>query len=150
MKKRRNIPKKDSNSPSSEEIKNELISPSDISEDDDTKKKSSSLPSATSTAATTPVTTKETTLKKILIRTILGFCMTGYYLGMLRGGHMYCILTGVLTQAELFRELVNVRYRTAQEKEVPLFRTIQWVWFFLAMISICKFILPPLSLSLLH
>jgi phosphatidate cytidylyltransferase len=117
-----------------------LISPSDISDDD----KGTTTPAAVVTsnsstsAGTGTVAPKESSLKKILIRTVLGFCMTGYYLSMLRGGHMYCILTGVLTQAELFRELVNVRYRTAQEKEVPLFRTVQWIWFFLAMISICK------------
>mmetsp|Transcript_2891 Transcript_2891/g.2882 ORF Transcript_2891/g.2882 Transcript_2891/m.2882 type:complete len:422 (-) Transcript_2891:286-1551(-) len=114
--------RKRTNSKHKEEVK-ELISPSDVS-DDEVKPKTNE-----------PVV-KETTLQKILVRTILGFCMVGYYLSMLRGGHMYCILTGVLTQVELFRELVNVRYRQAQEKEVPLFRTIQWIWFFLAMIYI--------------
>lgn len=49
---------------------------------------------------------------------------------------MYCILVGVLTQTELFRELVNVRYKKAQEKSMPLFRTIQWTWFALAMLYI--------------
>ena len=39
-------------------------------------------------------------------------------------------------QAELFRELVNVRYKKAQEKSMPLFRTIQWTWFCLAMIYV--------------
>lgn len=81
---------------------------------------------------------KETTLKKILVRAGMGCLMVAYYLGMLRGGHMYCILTGVLTQAELFRELVNVRYRRAQEKSMPLFRTIQWTWFVLSMAIICE------------
>jgi hypothetical protein len=128
--------KKDAKDPS-EDFKGELVSPSDISDDDIQKKKNDDR-----NTITTASPSKESTLQKILTRTILGFCMTGYYLSMLRGGHMYCILTGVLTQVELFRELVNVRYRTAQEKEVPLFRTIQWVWFFLAMSYICKLLFP--------
>jgi hypothetical protein len=133
--------KKDAKDPS-EDFKGELVSPSDISDDDIQKKKNDDR-----NTITTASPSKESTLQKILTRTILGFCMTGYYLSMLRGGHMYCILTGVLTQVELFRELVNVRYRTAQEKEVPLFRTIQWVWFFLAMSYICKLLFPHPSLS---
>jgi hypothetical protein len=136
--KRLSAAKKDPKDPS-QDMKDELVSPSDISDDDSKKKEL--------TTAAAPVPSKESTLQKILTRTILGCFMTGYYLSMLRGGHMYCILTGVLTQVELFRELVNVRYRTAQEKEVPLFRTIQWIWFFLAMIYICTSLLC-LSLSL--
>jgi phosphatidate cytidylyltransferase len=31
-----------------------------------------------------------------------------------------------------------VRYKKAQEKSMPLFRTIQWTWFALAMLYICK------------
>lgn len=38
---------------------------------------------------------------------------------------------GVLTQAELYRELVNVRY--VEGKRMPAFRTLQWSWFFVAM-----------------
>lgn len=34
---------------------------------------------------------------------------------------------------ELFRELVNVRYVEAKAKSMPLFRTLQWSWFVLAM-----------------
>lgn len=46
--------------------------------------------------------TKESSLKKILVRAGMGVLMVAYYLGMLRGGHMYCILTGVLTQVRKF------------------------------------------------
>lgn len=80
--------RKRTNSKIKEETK-ELISPSDIS-DEDIKPK------------IIETTIKESSLNKILIRTILGFCMVGYYLSMLRGGHMYCILTGVLTQVKKF------------------------------------------------
>jgi hypothetical protein len=45
----------------------------------------------------------------------------------------------VILKTELFRELVNVRYVQARAKSMPLFRTIQWTWFVLAMFSICKY-----------
>jgi len=35
-------------------------------------------------------------------------------------------------QSMLFKELVNVRYQAAQEREIPLFRTLQWSWFMVA------------------
>ena len=44
---------------------------------------------------------------------------------MLQGGHFYCILVGVMSQAELYRELVNVRYVEAKERKMPWFRTLQ-------------------------
>jgi hypothetical protein len=77
-----------SNTKNKKEKENEkdIISSSDLSGSDEEVK-----PKA-------PEPPKESTLKKILVRTLLGFCMVGYYLSMLRGGHMYCILTGVLTQ----------------------------------------------------
>jgi hypothetical protein len=44
----------------------------------------------------------ESKLHKILVRTVMAFGMVGFYLGMLRGGHFYCILTAVLTQVFRF------------------------------------------------
>jgi phosphatidate cytidylyltransferase len=52
---------------------------------------------------------------------------------IIRGGALYCILFGIVTQIELFRELVNVRYVEAKTKSMPLFRSLQWAWFALAM-----------------
>ena len=60
-------------------------SASDFSDDDEAKKREPPKP-------------KESSTKKILVRAGMGLLMCTYYLGMLRGGHMYCILTGVLTQ----------------------------------------------------
>lgn len=59
-----------------------------------------------------------------------------FYLTMIQAGHFYCIFVIVLVQFELFRELVNVRYVEAKEREMPLFRTLQWSWFLLAMIFV--------------
>lgn len=55
---------------------------------------------------------------------------------MLQAGHLYCILVGVVTQFELYRELVNVRYVEAKERKMPWFRTLQWLWFLVAMIFV--------------
>ena len=71
--------------------------------------------------------------QKVVTRTIMALAMIGFYMAMITSGHLYCILCGVLVQFELFRELVNVRYIRAREKEVPLFRTLQWAYFLLAM-----------------
>lgn len=32
----------------------------------------------------------------------------------------------------MFKEMVSVRYSAAKEREVPLFRTLQWSWFVVA------------------
>jgi len=81
----------------------------------------------------TPLDPKPVSKKSVIVRTVTACLMTGAYMVMLMSGHLYCILAGVCTQVELFRELVNVRYSVAKEREIPLFRTIQWCWFFVAM-----------------
>ena len=40
----------------------------------------------------------------------------------------------VLIQVAMFRELVNVRYSLRRYKEIPLFRTSQWGWFYACLI----------------
>ena len=71
--------------------------------------------------------------QKVMTRTITALILTGLYLGMLQAGHFYCILVGVMSQAELYRELVNVRYVEAKERKMPWFRTLQWAWFVVPM-----------------
>lgn len=77
------------------------------------------------------------TLEKVLTRTAAACVLVTFYMIMLRAGHLYCIICVILTQIELFRELVNVRYVEAREKKMPLFRTIQWMWFVVAMLYVC-------------
>lgn len=76
------------------------------------------------------------TLKKVMIRTIAALFMCAFYLLILKAGHFYCIMLGVLTQFELYRELVNVRYVEAKLRTMPLFRTLQWSWFLVAMFAV--------------
>jgi hypothetical protein len=47
-----------------------------------------------------PVVNDESRLRKVLVRTGMGCCMVIFYCSMLRGGYMYCILVGVLTQVQ--------------------------------------------------
>mmetsp|Transcript_14282 Transcript_14282/g.23641 ORF Transcript_14282/g.23641 Transcript_14282/m.23641 type:complete len:414 (+) Transcript_14282:56-1297(+) len=84
-------------------------------------------------STTTTVANDETKMQKIVTRTAAGCVMALVLALILRGGALYCIIFGIVTQVELFRELTNVRYVEAKEKSTPLFRTLQWSWFILAM-----------------
>lgn len=77
---------------------------------------------------------KKVSGKSVIRRTITAVVMICSYLLMLRAGHFYCILVGAITQVELYRELINVRYVEAKERGMPWFRTLQWAWFWLAML----------------
>ena len=48
-------------------------------------------------------------------------------------GHLTVAGTMILLQAFTFRELVNLRYVEAKEKNMPYFRTLQWLWFYAAL-----------------
>lgn len=101
-----------------------------------TKSSSSSSTSTTSNIATSTdvfVEAKPVSRKSVIERTLTACIMTAAYMLMLMAGHFYCILVGVMTQVELFRELCNVRYIPAKERSMPYFRTLQWGWFFTAM-----------------
>jgi phosphatidate cytidylyltransferase len=92
---------------------------------------------------------------KVIVRTVSACVMTLLYLLMLQAGHFYCILVGIISQIELFRELVNVRYVEAKLRSMPLFRTLQWSWFTLAMIyvyggKIKKFCIQPYAFIFQH
>lgn len=77
---------------------------------------------------------KKVSKKSVVTRTITACAMICAYLVMLRAGHFYCILAGACTQVELYRELVNVRYVPAKERSMPWFRSLQWGWFWMAML----------------
>eukprot|EP01038_Epipyxis_sp_PR26KG_P010077 gene10077-13543_t len=73
------------------------------------------------------------TIKKILTRAVAATILFCIYMLILFSGHLYCIAAVVLTQIELYREVVNIRYIAAKERSMPWFRTLQWAWFFVAM-----------------
>jgi hypothetical protein len=111
----------------------------DDKEDHDSTSRASSAetkggrPLAESTA-TDPASMK----KKIVTRTVIALMMIAFYMIMITAGHLYCILVAMAVQIELFRELVNARYVGAKGREMPLFRTLQWSWFVLAMFYSCE------------
>lgn len=63
------------------------------------------------------------------------FVMISLFVAILLAGHAYvCALVFVL-EVLLFRELVSVRYAAFFDRidsTIPLFRTTQWMWFFVA------------------
>jgi phosphatidate cytidylyltransferase len=103
------------------------------------------------------------TFQKVFVRSAAATAMSLIYLGLLQTGHLYCIMTVMLVQVkllrgpnsvhlvvnlpsfffllfqtQLYKEIVNVRYVEAKERAMPLFRSLQWAWFFLSMIFVCK------------
>jgi len=77
----------------------------------------------------------ESRVRKIITRIISGVIMISLFIGIILSGHVYvCALVFVL-EILLFRELVTVRYHCnfdRIEQTIPLFRTTQWMWFFVA------------------
>lgn len=67
----------------------------------------------------------QSALGKFLTRVVMGAVMIAGFVGVLYGGHMYAWGLVVVLQTLLFRELVNVRYRAAAEKNIPWFRSVQ-------------------------
>ncbi len=58
--------------------------------------------------------------------------MIFFFTGVIYSGHMYVCALVVILQSLVFREMVNVRCIAAKDKEIPLFCTLQWSWFVVA------------------
>lgn len=71
----------------------------------------------------------ESNTKKIAVRVIGGGLMVIYFNLLIWAGHLYVVMFVLLLQGLIFMELVDVRYKAAQRKNIPLFRTLQWCWF---------------------
>ena len=86
---------------------------------------------------------------KMLIRTLSAISMGAVLALALSMGHLAFAAFLLLLQVGLFSELVNVRYERAKEIQIPLFRTVQWAWFFTAVFSAygSEFLRAPLGLS---
>jgi hypothetical protein len=78
--------------------KNKKHAPERQEEDGDCPHNSSISAPSERPSTTPPVVNDESRLRKVLVRTGMGCCMVIFYCSMLRGGYMYCILVGVLTQ----------------------------------------------------
>lgn len=77
--------------------------------------------------------------RKILIRGMSSIALISGFVSVIWAGAFYLCLMIVLLQALVFRELVRVRYaryendKREKDANVPLFRTLQWFWFAVAM-----------------
>ncbi|CAJ1393876.1 unnamed protein product [Effrenium voratum] len=84
-------------------------------------------------------------MKKMTVRAVMGVSMMVTFGGIIYLGHVYLCMLVFLLQCFIFSELVGVRKRQAAERRLPLFRSIQWAWFFVASFftwsaSICEFV----------
>ena len=75
----------------------------------------------------------ETPRMKFFTRVVMSLAMGAFCIMLIHAGHFYIIVCGILVQIECFREMVNVRYDEGMGKQMPLFRTLQWSWFLVAM-----------------
>ncbi|CAM9111681.1 unnamed protein product [Hapterophycus canaliculatus] len=78
------------------------------------------------------VAVAESRLRKVIVRSVVGFFMVTSFVGIVWAGHLYLSALVVLIQACVFKEMVSVRYSAAKERDMPLFRTLQWSWFMVA------------------
>lgn len=104
------------------------------------KKRRSKSPSATN-GATKPKAAKPkaakpkaTVFNKMMVRTVSGAVMVSVIVGLILQGHLAVCCTIAAIQCGIFNELVSLRYVEAKERQVPLFRTLQWGWFVVAMV----------------
>lgn len=77
----------------------------------------------------------ESRARKMITRVISAFAMIAFFCGGVWSGHLYVCMIVALSEFALFRELVKVRYNayyTTIQNTIPLFRTTQWLWFFVA------------------
>eukprot|EP00668_Euglena_longa_P014282 GGOE01018261.1.p1 GENE.GGOE01018261.1~~GGOE01018261.1.p1 ORF type:complete len:400 (-),score=125.51 GGOE01018261.1:174-1373(-) len=74
----------------------------------------------------------ESTLAKAAKRSVVGLALLALFVGVIRLGPIMMCVAVFIAQVLLFRELANVRYKAEKSKQVPFFRTVQWVWFLVA------------------
>ena len=91
--------------------------------------------STTSTKATAkPAKPAKSKLAKMATRIASGVVMAAVLVGVIRRGHFAVAVTIAAIQTGIFCELVSLRYVEAKERQVPLFRTLQYGWFAAAML----------------
>jgi phosphatidate cytidylyltransferase len=71
-------------------------------------------------------------VKKAAWRSLFGTIMMVTFGFIISCGHAYVCLMVFAMQTLIFKELVGVRQKMAAEKKIPLFRSVQWAWFFTA------------------
>ncbi|CAE7814434.1 cdsA [Symbiodinium sp. CCMP2592] len=116
----------------------------DLADDPKSEQESAALRTAQSNEGGERLLSK-VKMKKMMVRAVMGISMMVTFGGVIYLGHCYLCLLVFALQCFIFFELVGVRKRQAAEKRLPLFRSIQWAWFFVAAFftwsaSICQFL----------
>jgi len=79
-------------------------------------------------------TSGENKLTKLVKRLFFGTSLLLFLIFVLSLGHLTTLAMLLIAQVLMFRELVNVRYKTRLVKTIPWFRTTQWGWFWCCMV----------------
>jgi phosphatidate cytidylyltransferase len=74
----------------------------------------------------TPMEIAQEKYSKFFTRTIWGSIMILTFAGILSSNHFLVCLFIVLLQIIVFREMINLRYIEAKEKQLWGFRTLHW------------------------
>lgn len=79
------------------------------------------------------------------VRAVMGTTMMVSFAGVIYLGHVYICGLVFALQCFIFSELVGIRKKQAAEKKLPLFRSLQWLWFLVAAFftwsgSVCEFV----------
>ncbi|KAF2076853.1 hypothetical protein CYY_001820 [Polysphondylium violaceum] len=64
--------------------------------------------------------------KKLLVRSIMGAMMIGFFTFVLNTDHFIVSLFVIALQLLVFKEMIGLRYIEAKEKKIPSFRTLNW------------------------
>jgi len=78
------------------------------------------------------VSASENKTRKILTRVKFAILMIAGFIGFIYTGHLAVLSLVLLVQIGIYRELLKVRYVEAKDREIPFFRTTQWIFFCLA------------------
>ena len=76
---------------------------------------------------------KQSKLGKMLTRTVAAVIMTLVFSGIISMGHAAVCGTIIVAQVMVFRELIKVKDDPVRDRDIPMFRLVQWVWFAVSM-----------------
>jgi CDP-diglyceride synthetase len=76
----------------------------------------------------------ETPFRKMVVRSVVGLIMLGFFGFMINIDHIYFEILIIVGQIVTWREVVSIRYNDIKEMKLRLFRTLNWCVVFLSCI----------------
>ena len=73
----------------------------------------------------------EARLQKLLLRMGVGLVMIAVFIAILLSHHWVVVAFCILLQIMSFRELISVRFKEVKEQQLPWFRTLSWLAFWI-------------------